>query len=59
MIDTSLGFTITLKPVADGTRMTFDLRGVAGVEGDGLFYDGWQDVLDSRGQYLGQSQTAR
>jgi hypothetical protein len=34
--------------------MTFDLRGVDGTKGDGYFYDGWQDVLDSLGDYLGQ-----
>ncbi|MDJ0376122.1 SRPBCC domain-containing protein [Cryobacterium sp. PH31-L1] len=45
--------TITIEPVGNRTRMTFDLRGVAGSKGDGFFYDGWQDVLDSLGRYLG------
>jgi uncharacterized protein YndB with AHSA1/START domain len=51
--------TITLKPVHGGTRMTFDLRGVDGIKGDGSYYDGWQEVLVSLGDYLGQSQIAR
>ena len=46
--------TISVEPVHEGTRMTFDLRGVDGTKGDGYFYDGWQDVLDSLGDYLGQ-----
>ncbi|HAM26700.1 MAG TPA: SRPBCC domain-containing protein [Microbacteriaceae bacterium] len=51
--------TITLEPVHEGTRMTFDLRGVDGTKGDGYFYDGWQEVLVSLGDHLGQSQIAR
>lgn len=38
--------TISLEPVQEGTRMTFDLRGVDGAKGDGFFYDGWEEVLD-------------
>ena len=49
--DTSI-VTITIEPVVNGTSMTFDLRGVDGSKGDGFFYDGWQDVLDSLGRYL-------
>ncbi|MDQ1607858.1 MAG: hypothetical protein QOE16_590 [Microbacteriaceae bacterium] len=44
---------VTLEPAGDGTRMTFDLRGVAGSEGDGSFYDGWVGALDSLEDYLG------
>lgn len=44
--------TITLEPVDEGTRMTFDLRGVEGTKGDGSYYDGWQEVLDSLGDFL-------
>ena len=40
------------RTVDNGTSMTFDLRGVDGAEGDGFFYDGWKDVLDSLGRYL-------
>lgn len=39
--------------------MTFDLRGVDGTKGDESYYDGWQEALDSLGEYLGQSQTGR
>jgi uncharacterized protein YndB with AHSA1/START domain len=46
--------TITLEPVAGGTRMTFQLLGVAGVEGDGSYYDGWEQALDSLENYLGE-----
>ncbi|WP_304454025.1 SRPBCC domain-containing protein [Nocardiopsis sp. YSL2] len=44
--------TVTLEPVNEGTRMTFDLRGVEGAEGDGSFHDGWQEVLDSLENYM-------
>lgn len=39
--------TISLEPAGEGTRMTFDLRGVDGAKGDGFFYDGWDQVLNS------------
>ncbi|MFV2196820.1 SRPBCC family protein [Nocardiopsis sp. LOL_012] len=45
--------TVTLEPVSEGTRMTFDLRGVEGFEGDGSFHDGWAEVLDSLGGFVG------
>lgn len=32
---------------------------VDGTKGDESFYDGWQEVLDSLGEHLGQSQTGR
>jgi uncharacterized protein YndB with AHSA1/START domain len=48
--------TIALEPVDDVTRMTFQLLGVAGVEGDGSYYDGWEQALDSLGEYLGESR---
>jgi uncharacterized protein YndB with AHSA1/START domain len=51
--------TITLEPVGERTRMTFDLRGVDGTKGDESFYDGWQEALDSLGEHLEQSQTGR
>lgn len=51
--------TVTLEPVGDGTRMTFDLRGVAGTPGDGSFHDGWAEVLDALGEYLGSNRTGR
>lgn len=50
--DDSPVVTVTFEPVADGTRMTFDLRGVTGVKGDGYFYDGWDATLDSLGEHL-------
>ncbi len=48
--------TITLEPVGERTRMTFDLRGVDGKKGDGSFYDGWQGALDSFGEHLVDAQ---
>jgi len=51
--------TITLEPVGDLTRMTFDLRGVDGTKGDGYFYDGWDEALDALGEHLGPSQPGR
>lgn len=44
--------TITLEPVGEGTRMTFDLRGVDGAPGDGYFHDGWVATLDSLADFL-------
>ena len=46
---------ISLEPVVDGIRMTSQLWGVAGVEGDGSFYDGWEQALDSLEDHLGKS----
>lgn len=57
--DDTPAITITLEPAGERTRMTFDLRGVEGKKGDGFFYDGWQDALDSLEEHLGQSQTGR
>lgn len=51
--------TITLEPVGERTRMTFDLRGVDGTKGDGYFYDGWEHVLDSLEEHMGSSRTGR
>ena len=51
--------TISLEPVGGRTRMTFDLRGVDGTKGDGSFYDGWEQVLDSLEEHLGSSRTGR
>lgn len=39
--------TLTLEPEGDGTRLTFELRGVEGHPGDGFFHDGWTSTLDS------------
>lgn len=44
--------TVELEAVPEGTRQTFDLRGVEGAPGDGYFYDGWVGVLDVLGDYL-------
>ena len=39
--------TVTIEDLGELTRMTFDLRGVAGVSGDDSYYDGWEGALDS------------
>ncbi|TFD53928.1 SRPBCC domain-containing protein [Cryobacterium frigoriphilum] len=52
VVDTPV-VTLTLEPVAAGTTLTFDLRGVDGAPGDGFFYDGWRETLDSLAEYLG------
>ena len=44
--------TLTLQQIAEGTSLTFDLRGVGGAPGDGFFYDGWRETLDSLADYL-------
>lgn len=51
--------TITLEPVTGGTRMTFDLRGVDGAAGDGAFFDGWDQVLDSLAEHSAQESGQR
>jgi uncharacterized protein YndB with AHSA1/START domain len=50
--------TITLEAIGDGTRMTFDLRGVSGAPGDGYFHDGWTETLDTLGMHI-KSRTGR
>lgn len=52
--DDSPVVTVTLEAIGDKTRMTFDLRGVEGTKGDGFFYDGWDQVLDSLETYCGR-----
>ena len=44
--------TLTLAPEGDRTRLTFELRGVAGQAGDGYFYDGWVSTLDSLAAFV-------
>lgn len=39
--------TLSLEPVAGGTSLTLELRGVHGTPGDGYYYDGWVSTLDS------------
>jgi uncharacterized protein YndB with AHSA1/START domain len=38
--------TVTIEPIGDRTRMTFDLRGIDGQPGDDNYYDGWVSALD-------------
>lgn len=44
--------TLTLEPVPEGTRLTFDLRGVDGFPGDGFFHGGWVSTLATLEQFL-------
>ncbi|SDZ09665.1 SRPBCC family protein [Herbiconiux ginsengi] len=50
--------TITIESLGELTRLTFDLRGVDGMNGDGSFYDGWNSALDELAQHLGQTAVA-
>lgn len=50
--------TVTFEPDGGRTRMTFDLRGVEGKQGDGFFYDGWDQVLDSLETYISTGDAA-
>jgi uncharacterized protein YndB with AHSA1/START domain len=50
--------TILLERVEAGTRMTFGLTGVEGSAGDGSFYDGWEQALDSLKEYLASQVAA-
>jgi len=47
--------TVTLEAAGEGTRMTFDLRGIDGAKGDGDVYDGWDEALNCLEEYLHQS----
>lgn len=48
--------TLTFESVDAGrTRLTFDLRGAEGHEGDEFMYDGWVDALDVLGESLHES----
>ncbi|PRZ15592.1 SRPBCC family protein [Nesterenkonia sandarakina] len=38
--------TVTLTPTADGTELTFELRGAEGARGDDGIYDGWDSALN-------------
>jgi len=51
--------TLTFVPTPEGTRMTFELRGVEGAQGDQYFYDGWDSALNVLGEYLSTSATTR
>ena len=44
--------TVEMEAVGDLTRLTFTIRGVEGMVGDGSFYDGWQSALDSLSSHL-------
>ncbi|NLA37716.1 MAG: SRPBCC domain-containing protein, partial [Actinobacteria bacterium] len=46
---------VELEPARHGTRMSFELRGVDGVEGDGSYYDGWVSALNSLEGYLARA----
>ena len=51
--------TLTFTPTPEGTRMTFELRGVDGTQVDQYFYDGWDSALNVLGDYLGANLTAK
>ena len=44
--------TVTIEDLGELTRMTFELRGVEGVSGDGSYYDGWESAIDSFAAFL-------
>jgi uncharacterized protein YndB with AHSA1/START domain len=44
--------TVSIEPLGELTRMTFDLRGWQGMSGDGDVYDGWESALDSFAEQL-------
>ena len=45
-----------IEPEGELTLMRFDLRGVDGFSGDGSYYDGWEQALDSLTTYLAQNR---
>jgi uncharacterized protein YndB with AHSA1/START domain len=48
--------TVTIEPLGELTRMTFDLRGHDGMRGDADVYDGWDSALDVLAEHLGQAE---
>ncbi|NQX13623.1 SRPBCC domain-containing protein [Microbacteriaceae bacterium VKM Ac-2855] len=54
--DDSPVVTVTIEPLGDLTRLTFDLRGVEGSAGDQFFFDGWASALDVLVEHLGQNE---
>ena len=48
--------TVTIEDLGELARMTFDLRGYAGMKGDEFIYDGWESALDSLATFVGQSE---
>ncbi|NQX27824.1 SRPBCC domain-containing protein [Microbacteriaceae bacterium VKM Ac-2854] len=48
--------TVTIEPLGELTRLTFDLRGVDGSKGDAFMYDGWESALDVLVDHLGQAE---
>jgi uncharacterized protein YndB with AHSA1/START domain len=51
-VETAPVVTVTLAPVGERTRMTFQLRGVDAKPGDGYVYDGWSSALDLLGEVV-------
>jgi uncharacterized protein YndB with AHSA1/START domain len=50
--------TLTIESLGELSRLTFDIRGVEGMAGDGSFYDGWESALDELAEHLGQTAVA-
>ena len=50
--------TLTLEPLGELTRLSFDLRGLDGMVGDGSYHDGWESALDELAGFIGQTQVA-
>ncbi|WP_211368057.1 SRPBCC family protein [Microbacterium rhizomatis] len=47
--------TVTITPLGELTRLTFDIRGVDGMKGDDSYWDGWESALDELADHLGQT----
>ena len=50
--------TVTIEPVGERTRMTFDLRGIDAEPGDAYIYDGWVGALDNLVDHLDNSKVS-
>ncbi|MEO8095196.1 MAG: SRPBCC domain-containing protein [Pseudolysinimonas sp.] len=48
--------TVSFEDLGELTRLTFDIRGLEGMPGDGGFYDGWQSALDELAEHTGQNE---
>ena len=50
--DDPLLISVAIEPLGDLTRLVRDVHGYAGMSGDGSFYDGWEQAIDSLAGYL-------
>ena len=48
---------MSIRSAGELTRLTFELAGVDGEQGDDSFYDGWDQALDALADHLDPAAT--